>query len=189
MTIAEIFETMDYGAAPEGNKEALAWLDANNRSFGHFINGAFTKATADFKSSNPANGDFLADLSEGSADDVNTAVKAARKAQSAWAKTSGHKRAKVLYAIARLVQKHSRILAVLETMDNGKPIRESRDIDIPLVAASLLLPRGYGATGRNRNAGSRSPGRLWPSHPLELPASDARLEGRACACHGQYRGS
>ncbi|WP_039017821.1 aldehyde dehydrogenase family protein [Halocynthiibacter namhaensis] len=142
MTIAEIFDTMDYGPALEGNSEALAWLDSHGHSFGHFINGSFTKAEAEFKSHNPANGAFLADLSEASADDVNSAVKAARKAQASWAKTSGHARAKILYAIARLVQKHARILAVLETMDNGKPIRESRDIDIPLVARHFYYHAG-----------------------------------------------
>jgi len=169
MTIAEIFDTMDYGPAPEGNKEAIAWLESHNNSFGHFINGAFTKARENFKSHNPANGDFLADLTEGSADDVNTAVKAARSAQKSWAKTTGHERAKTLYAIARLVQKHARILAVLETMDNGKPIRESRDIDVPLVARHFYYHAGMAQLADTEMSGREALGVCGQIIPWNFP--------------------
>ncbi len=131
MTIKEKFDTMEYGPAPEAAGEALAWLVDRGDAFGHYINGEFTAPTADFPSKNPSNGNTLATLSQASQSDVDMAVAAARKAQPKWAKLSGHERAKFLYAIARLLQKHSRLFAVLETMDNGKPIRESRDIDIP----------------------------------------------------------
>lgn len=133
MTVKEIFETMDYGPAPESAADALAWLVDQGSAFGHFINGKFTTPTEGFDSKNPANGEVLAQLSQGSQADVDAAVKAARAAQKKWAALPGHNRARYLYAIARLVQKHSRLFAVLETLDNGKPIRESRDIDIPLV--------------------------------------------------------
>lgn len=133
MTVKEIFETMDYGPAPESAAEALAWLVDQGDRFGHFIDGAFTTPGDGFDSKNPATGETLATLSQASQDDVDAAVAAARKAQPKWAKLGGHGRAKHLYAIARLLQKHSRLFAVLETLDNGKPIRESRDIDIPLV--------------------------------------------------------
>lgn len=134
MTIKDIFESMDWGKAPESDGEAQAWLDAHNRRFGHFIDGKWTDPSDTFASKNPANGEVLAEVSQGGGDEVELAVRAARKAQPGWAKLSGHQRARYLYALARLVQKHSRLFAVLETMDNGKPIRESRDIDVPLVA-------------------------------------------------------
>jgi aldehyde dehydrogenase (NAD+) len=142
MTIKEIFDRMDYGPAPEGNAEVKSWLAKHKSSFGHFIDGGFTKPGAGFATKNPATGDTLATVTQGSAKDVEAAVAAARRAQPKWARLPGHARAKYLYSIARLIQKHSRLLAVLETMDNGKPIRESRDIDIPLVARHFYFHAG-----------------------------------------------
>jgi aldehyde dehydrogenase (NAD+) len=139
--VREIFDSMAYGPAPESSTEALAWL-ANNGDFGHWIDGAFTKAGTGFATRNPATGKVLAQVTQGSASDVDAAVKAARRAQPKWAKLSGAARARHLYALARLVQKHARLLAVLETMDNGKPIRESRDIDLPLVARHFYFHAG-----------------------------------------------
>ncbi len=142
MTVKEIFETMDYGPAPESAADALAWIVDQGAAFGHFIDGAWTTPRKDFQSKNPANGETLADLTQASQDEVNAAVKAARKAQAKWEGLGGHGRAKYLYAIARLLQKHSRLFAVLETLDNGKPIRESRDIDIPLVQRHFYYHAG-----------------------------------------------
>jgi aldehyde dehydrogenase (NAD+) len=139
--VREIFDSMAYGPAPESSAEALAWL-ANSGDFGHWIDGAFTKAGTGFATRNPATGKVLAQVTQGSASDVDAAVKAARRAQPKWAKLSGAARARHLYALARLVQKHARLLAVLETMDNGKPIRESRDIDLPLVARHFYFHAG-----------------------------------------------
>ena len=132
MTVKEIFETLDYGVAPESATEALAWLAKNRPGFGHFIAGKVTTPTQDFVSRNPATGETLAHLSTATQLDVDAAVDAARRAQPNWDQSGGHTRAKVLYGLARLLQKHARLFAVLETLDNGKPIRESRDIDIPL---------------------------------------------------------
>ncbi|MEO5615832.1 MAG: aldehyde dehydrogenase family protein, partial [Cypionkella sp.] len=140
-TVREIFDSMAYGPAPESNAEVLAWLD-KHKSFGHWIDGAFTKPGETFDTRNPATAKPLAHITQGTASDVDAAVKAARRAQVKWEKLPGHARAKYLYALARLVQKHSRLLAVLETMDNGKPIRESRDIDIPLVARHFYYHAG-----------------------------------------------
>ncbi|MEL7149518.1 MAG: aldehyde dehydrogenase family protein [Pseudomonadota bacterium] len=140
MNVADIFETMEYGPAPEDAGEALDWLKAR-KSLGHFIDGAFTKPKKTFASKNPATGKALAKVSQATKQDVNAAVKAARAAQSNWAKDA-KARARVLYALARLVQKHARLFAVLETLDNGKPIRESRDIDIPLVARHFYYHAG-----------------------------------------------
>jgi aldehyde dehydrogenase (NAD+) len=132
MTPREIFETMDYGPAPESATEALGWIAARGPAFGHFIDGRFTAPGETFATRNPATGKELAQITQGTAADVNTAVAAATKAFPKWAKLSCHARAKYLYALARLLQKHARLFAVLETLDNGKPIRESRDVDIPL---------------------------------------------------------
>jgi aldehyde dehydrogenase (NAD+) len=142
MTVKDILETMDYGPAPESAAEAMAWLDSKNRQFGHFIDGKFTTPTQDFTSKNPATGEVLAGLSQARQEDVDAAVTAARKAQKSWAK-SGHTRAKYLYALARALQKHARLFAVLETLDNGKPIRESRDIDVPLAQRHFYHHAGF----------------------------------------------
>ncbi|MEM6637951.1 MAG: aldehyde dehydrogenase family protein [Pseudomonadota bacterium] len=142
MTVKEIFETMEYGPAPEASGEALEWLDVHKRKFGQFIGGAFTKPAKGFDSRNPATGEALARISQATAKDVDAAVAAARKAQKGWAAAGGHARAKVLYALARILQKRSRLFAVLETLDNGKPIRESRDIDIPLVQRHFYYHAG-----------------------------------------------
>jgi len=145
MSIVEQFVTMDYGPAPEDPREAFAWLDRRSRRFGHFIGGAW-QVPLDakyFDTTDPSTGEKLADLAQGSASDVNAAVKAARSALPAWQSLTPHARARYLYALARQVQKHSRRLAVLETLDNGKPIRESRDIDIPLVARHFYHHAGW----------------------------------------------
>ena len=142
MTIKDIFDAMSYGPAPEANAEALDWLARHKAGFGHFIDGGFTPPEAVFETRNPASGAVLAKVSQGSAATADKAVAAAARAFPKWSRMPGHERAKLLYALARLVQKHSRLLAVLETMDNGKPIRESRDIDIPLVARHFYYHAG-----------------------------------------------
>ncbi|MGV8950797.1 MAG: aldehyde dehydrogenase family protein [Cypionkella sp.] len=140
-SVRDIFDSMAYGPAPESNAEALAWI-ASRAPFGHYINGAFTAPAAGFTTHNPATGAPLAQVTQGTAADIDTAVAAARRAQPKWATLSGAARARILYALARLVQKHARLLAVLETMDNGKPIREARDIDLPLVARHFYYHAG-----------------------------------------------
>ena len=143
-SVPEIFQTMAYGPAPEGVGPAQAWLDAHGRKFGLFIGGAWVPAKGEtFDSLNPATGKPLASLTQASAADVDRAVRAARKAQAEWWAVGGHGRARYLYAMARQVQKHSRFLAVLESLDNGKPIRESRDIDVPLLARHFYYHAGW----------------------------------------------
>ncbi|KAB2716242.1 aldehyde dehydrogenase family protein [Brucella intermedia] len=136
---------MEYGPSPEANGDVNLWLEQHGRSFGHYINGAFVKPEGRraIAVANPANGDKLAEITCGNADDVDQAVKAARAAFGKWSKLSGYERAKYLYAIARHIQKRERFLAVLETMDNGKPIRETRDIDIPLAARHFYHHAGW----------------------------------------------
>jgi aldehyde dehydrogenase (NAD+) len=143
--ITDILKSMEYGPAPEDASIGNAWLEKHNREFGHFINGKFIKSGLQnrFDCKNPANGDKLASISHGDKSTVDAAVKAARTAFAPWTKLGGEKRARHLYALARQVQKHARLLAVIETMDNGKPIRESRDIDIPLVARHFYHHAGW----------------------------------------------
>jgi aldehyde dehydrogenase (NAD+) len=143
--VAEIFETMTYGPAPEATDAATAWLDEHDRKFGLFIDGhwADPKSKKYYETSAPASGAALAQVADAGKSDVDAAVKAARAAFTTWSKTPGHVRARYLYAIARHIQKHSRLFAVLESLDNGKPIRESRDIDIPLVARHFYYHAGW----------------------------------------------
>ena len=142
MTVSEIFESMDYGTAPESAAQALAWIVDQGGRFGHFINGKMTEPAEVFQSRNPATGEVLADLSQATQADVDNAVQAARSAQPAWEAAGGAARARVLYALARLLQKHSRLFAVLECLDNGKPIREARDIDVPLAQRHFYYHAG-----------------------------------------------
>ena len=145
MSVAEKFVAMEYGPAPEDPKDALRWLDAHKRKFGHFIDGAWRTPAQGvfFDSTDPSTGEKIASIAQGSATDVDAAVAAARKALPAWQALTPHTRARYLYALARAVQRHSRRLAVLETIDNGKAIRESRDIDIPLVARHFYYHAGW----------------------------------------------
>ncbi|MFY0690407.1 MAG: aldehyde dehydrogenase family protein [Paracoccaceae bacterium] len=142
MTVKQHFDRMDYGPAPESAAEAMAWLAGHKARFGHFIDGAFTAPGAGFETKNPASGAVLAKISQARKKDVEAAVKAARRAQPKWAALSGFERARHLYALARALQKHARLFAVLETLDNGKPIRESRDIDIPLAQRHFYFHAG-----------------------------------------------
>ncbi|MFY9783187.1 MAG: aldehyde dehydrogenase family protein [Acidimicrobiales bacterium] len=133
--------SLSYDPAPES--AAIAHLKP---AYGLFIEGEFSDpSTHDFfETLNPANEDVLARVSQASSADVNRAVLAARKAyDTVWSKTSGAQRAKYLFRIARLIQERSRELAVVETLDNGKPIRESRDLDIPLAAAHFFYYAGW----------------------------------------------
>jgi aldehyde dehydrogenase (NAD+) len=142
-SVREIYDTMAYGPAPEGDKPAQEWLAKHDAKFGHFIGGAWTRPAGTFDIMNPATAVRIAETSQGTKKDVDAAVKAARKALPAWQALGGHGRARYLYALARAVQRNSRLLAVLESMDNGKSIRETRDIDIPLVARHFYHHAGW----------------------------------------------
>lgn len=142
-SVAEIFETMEYGPAPESTDAAYAWLDSHKRTFSHFINGKWVKASEHFATTSPATGAELGKIAQGSDADVDAAVKAARTAQKEWWAIGGHGRAKYLYALARAMQKHARIFAVLEVLDNGKPFRETRDADVPLAVRHFYHHAGW----------------------------------------------
>ena len=144
-TTAELFHAMTYGPAPESAAAASAWLDAHGRQFGLFINNQWRPASdnATISVSNPARAEALAEVADASPADIDAAVQAARSAYESWSALSPHQRARHLYAIARNIQKHARLLAVIESLDNGKPIRESRDIDVPLVARHFYHHAGW----------------------------------------------
>ncbi|MCC6305913.1 MAG: aldehyde dehydrogenase family protein [Rhodobacteraceae bacterium] len=142
-SVREALALLDYGPSPESAADVRAWLDAHAAGFGHFIDGAFSPPGATFETRAPATGEILARVAEGTPGDVARAVAAARRALPAWSGLAGHDRARHLYALARHVQKRARFLAVLESLDNGKPIRESRDIDVPLVARHFYHHAGW----------------------------------------------
>ena len=144
--VQEIFETMEYGPAPEEHGYVLDWLNKHDAGFELFIDGKFSPSKDNNEkivSRNPATGKAIAQITSAGAADVDAAVAAAKAAYPQWSKRSCHERAQYLYALARLVQKNHRFLAVLETIDNGKPIRETRDIDIPLVARHFYHHAGW----------------------------------------------
>jgi aldehyde dehydrogenase (NAD+) len=167
--IKDILRTMDYGPSPESSEHVRAWLDKHESGFGHFIGGRFTGPGALFEVFNPATGDRIARVSQGSPTDIDAAAAAARKTQAKWAALSGHERAKHLYALARHVQKRERFLSVLETIDNGKPIRESRDIDIPLVARHFYHHAGWASLIEGEFPGTRPVGVCGQIIPWNFP--------------------
>ena len=142
-SITGILATMDYGPAPESDAPAQAWLDRHGRRFGHFVGGRWLKGSGHFESINPATGQPLAQIAQGTAALVDQAVKAAEAALPGWQDLSDHGRARHLYALARALQKHARLFAVLETLDNGKPIRETRDVDVPLAVRHFYHHAGW----------------------------------------------
>ncbi|PZS07716.1 MAG: aldehyde dehydrogenase, partial [Chloroflexi bacterium] len=145
MTVADIFETMEYGPAPEARGPAIEWIDRHDGRFGVYIGGAWQLPHDDeyFQVVNPGTGATIALVAQGGQGDVDDAVRAARQAHAPWSGLPDHVRARYLYALARAVQRQSRLLAVLESLNNGKPIRESRDIDIPLVARHFYHHAGW----------------------------------------------
>ena len=168
-TVAEIFETMSYGPAPESDAEARAWLARHDGRFGHFINGAWTPTGTLFDVHDPSTGLVLARCTQGTASDVDAAIAAARSAFPAWSALDGHARARHLYALAREVQKHARLLAVLESLDNGKSIRETRDLDIPLVARHFYHHAGWAQLFEAEFAGHEPVGVVGQVIPWNFP--------------------
>jgi aldehyde dehydrogenase (NAD+) len=145
MDILKVFDTMPYGPAPESQAAAIAWLEEHERKYGLFIDNTwkFPKDAQYYPSMNPATGEKLADSVQAGQEDVDEAVASARQAFEDWSHTPGSVRARYLYAIARNIQKHHALLALLESMDNGKPLRESRDIDVPLLARYFYYHAGW----------------------------------------------
>jgi len=145
--IIKNFKNIKYGPAPEDDKDVLKWIKNLSSPNRIYINGKWTlsKSSKILQSINPSTNSKLFKLVVSSKKDVDSAVIAANKAYPKWSKLSSYKRSQYLYALARLIQKHARFLSVLESIDNGKPIRETRDIDIPLVARHFYYHAGWAA--------------------------------------------
>ncbi|MGD0184780.1 MAG: aldehyde dehydrogenase family protein [Roseiarcus sp.] len=167
--ITEILRTMEYGPSPESDEHVRAWLASHRAGFGHFIAGRFAAPGALFDVNNPATGEPIARVTQGTTADVDAAVASARKALAKWSSLSGDQRARHLYALARHVQKRERFLAVLESVDNGKPIRESRDIDIPLVARHFYHHAGWASLVASEFPGHRPVGVCGQIIPWNFP--------------------
>ena len=169
--ITEILKTMDYGVAPEGNEHVVIWLDSHQHSFKHFINGQFVPSAdgAQFEALAPATGERLAMVAQGGKVEIDAAVAAARRAYKSWSTLPGNARARYLYALARLLQKRERFFSVLESMNNGKPIRESRDIDIPLAARHFYHHAGWAELIETEYAGYTSVGVCGQIIPWNFP--------------------
>ena len=145
-SVSELFDTMAYGPAPESPEAVQRWLDDHDRRFDLFIDNQWHGPSDEgryMEVRRPSTGEVLAEVADASEADVEAAVRAAREAQGPWQERSGHERARHLYALARALKKHARLFAVLEAMDNGKPIRETRDLDIPLVARHFYHHAGW----------------------------------------------
>jgi aldehyde dehydrogenase (NAD+) len=168
-TVSEIFKSMDYGPAPESDQPARHWLGKYEKVFGHFVNGEWTEPGETFDVINPANREGLARVTQGTKADVDAAVAAARAALPAWQALDGHARARYLYALARGIQKHARLFAVVESMDNGKSIRETRDIDIPLVARHFYHHAGWAQLLDTEFAGYKGVGVVGQIIPWNFP--------------------
>jgi aldehyde dehydrogenase (NAD+) len=171
LQVADIFETLDYGPAPESAAPAHEWLNARGRRFGIFVGGAWREPAAGsyFETVNPATTQPLAHVAQADADDVDAAVRAAAAALPAWRALGPQGRARYLYAMARHVQKHARAFAVLESLDNGKPVRESRDIDVPLVARHFYHHAGWAALMDSELAGYEPVGVVGQIIPWNFP--------------------
>ncbi len=131
----------NYAPAPESTDHITL-----QPQYGLFINGSFVKPLSGkyFETVNPCNEKKLSSVAEAGTEDVNAAVESARNAfEKVWSKMPGKERAKYLYRIARIIQERARELAVIESMDGGKPIRESRDVDVPLAAAHFFYYAGW----------------------------------------------
>ena len=169
--VMDILDTMAYGPAPEDDTPVRDWLARHKGRFGHFIDGRWVKPSAGgyFETANPADMAHLAKIAQGTDKDIDRAVKAARRAFAGWSGLTGQARARYLYALARHVQKHSRFLAVLETLDNGKPIRETRDIDVPLVARHFYHHAGWAELAPTELADHRPVGVCGQIIPWNFP--------------------
>ena len=170
--LSSLIDTLDYGPAPESEAKARGWLKAHEAKFSHSIDGRWQLPVQGkyFSTINPARSDeVLAEIALGTKEDVDAAVDAAHRAFPAWSSLPGHHRARFLYAIARAIAKHARVFAVLESLDNGKPIRETRDIDVPVVIRHFYYHAGWAQTLTEEFPGYRPGGVIAQIVPWNFP--------------------
>ncbi len=171
MTILEKFAAMDYEPAPEARNEADAWIAGRDFGASLYIGGAWRGAAGGrtFDVLDPATTKRVAQVSDAGGADIDAAVSAATKALPKWSAQSGFERAKVLYAIGRAMQRHQRLFAVLESIDNGKPIRESRDIDVPLAIRHFIHHAGWAQALDREFPGQKAAGVVGQIIPWNFP--------------------
>ena len=169
--IKEHLKTLSYGPASESAEPALHWLKKHNSRFGHFINGKeiFSVSGHFLQTHNPANEEKLADFSFGSVEDVDLAMNAAHAAYPSWQSLTGERRVRYLYNIARTMEKYARVAQVLESLDNGKPFRESRDVDIPLAVRHFRYHAGWALTHERDYHSHKAPGVVAQIIPWNFP--------------------
>ena len=145
MTLMDSFKDLEYSQAMESDAIAIEWLKKNKNRFGQYIDGKFIsqKNAKLIDVTSPNDSTLLAKIETADNNQIEKAVEAAIRSQKSWFDMGGHERAKILYSLARSLQKHARLAAVLETLDNGKPIRESRDADIPLAIRHFYYHAGW----------------------------------------------
>ena len=170
-SVAEIFNSMEYGPAPEDDGGMNAWLAAHDHHFGMFIDGEWRhpEGRSVGKTYCPATGDQMAFITQANKDDADDAVAAANAAFPAWSGLAPHERAKHLYNIARHIQKHHRLLAVVEAMDNGKTVREARDADCALAIRHFYNCAGWAQLFKTEFAGYKPLGVIGQIVPWNFP--------------------
>ncbi len=172
MTLHSLIASLDFGPAPEQEARTREWLAAHRGRFSHSINGVWHPPAKGgfFRTINPARSDeVLADVALGTQEDVDAAVRAAQQAFPAWSGLPGHQRARYIYAIARAIARHARVFAILESLDNGKPIRETRDIDVPVVIRHFYYHAGWAQTLETEFRGYRPGGVIAQIVPWNFP--------------------
>ncbi|XP_060065469.1 aldehyde dehydrogenase family 16 member A1-like isoform X1 [Ylistrum balloti] len=162
---------MSYGPAPESDNVVKAWLDDHDKAFGLFIDGKWVKPEGrkTYTTKNPATGEALATTIQAEKQDVDLAVKSAKKAYASWSNTSPHVRARYMYSIARHIQKHMRLMSVLESMDNGKTFRETRDADVPIVVRHFYHYAGWAQLADTEMRNWKSVGVIGAIVPWNFP--------------------
>ncbi|HKK94544.1 MAG TPA: aldehyde dehydrogenase family protein, partial [Longimicrobiales bacterium] len=170
-SISDLFVSLEYGPAPENAGVAETWLDAHARRFGHFIDGARDAAedAETFEVYRPSTGEVIARVAQGDDDVVDRAVAAARAALPEWEALGAAGRADLLYALSRGIQRRARLFATLESLDNGKPIRESRDLDVPLVARHFYHHAGWAQLRDQTHPGRQGVGVVGQIIPWNFP--------------------
>lgn len=168
--VRDAFARIDYGPAPESDATADEWLLGGERTFGHYVAGRWAEGEgAVHRTRCPGDGRPLASFRYGTGDDIGRAVAAARTALPGWRDIGGHARARHLYRLARQIQKRSRLFAVVESLDNGKAIREARDLDIPLAARHFYHHAGWAQLIDDEFAGHEPVGVVGQIIPWNFP--------------------
>ncbi|MDQ0324288.1 aldehyde dehydrogenase (NAD+) [Rhodopseudomonas julia] len=155
--VTDILETMDYGPARQSDAAVRDWLARHESGFGQFVDGGFRAATDSERLPvrNPAMGEVLAQVEAGGAAEIEAAVEAAKNAFETWSALPGHRRARHLYALARGLEKRASFFAVLISLETGRPLRDSRDIDLPLAIQHFNHAAGWAELVESEFAGYR----------------------------------